>query len=436
MLVNDCHPKAHKRCSKNQTAGLQARLTIGDTRAPVKYPTNTMPTSFDDLSNTLTERVRDAAKNGTRLRLRGGGSKDFYAEVLIGEPLDMSAYRGVVSYEPSELVVTVRAGTPLAELEALLASQGQCLPFEPPHFGLDATVGGMVASGLSGPARASVGGVRDYMLGVKIINGQGEVLIFGGQVMKNVAGYDVSRLMAGSLGTLGVLLEVSLKVLPIAPAEATLMCAGVSQQQALDLLNAWGAQPLPLNASCWVHDSSAQLPRDTLFVRLRGAVAAVDAACPPMSADVIALGGEVLRMDPAQARADWNACREQTLPFFAAPPAAMAAVSTDLCLWRLSVPQTTPALALPAVVSSPLIEWHGGLRWVWAPAHAAELLRNAAQKVGGHATLFRASAGRAAADKEVGAFTALNAVQQRIQRELQKQFDPAGVFNTSRLAAG
>jgi glycolate oxidase FAD binding subunit len=273
-------------------------------------------------------------------------------------------------------------------------------------------------------------------LGVKIINGQGEVLTFGGQVMKNVAGYDVSRLMAGSLGTLGVLLEVSLKVLPVPPAEATLMCAGVSQQQALDLLNAWGAQPLPLNASCWVHDTSAQPPRDDLFVRLRGAVAAVDAACPRLSADVTALGGEVLRMDPAQASADWNACREQTLPFFAVPPAAMTAVNPDLCLWRLSVPQTTPALALPAVASSPLIEWHGGLRWVWAPAHAAALLRNAVQKAGGHATLFRASANPAAADKDFGVFTRLEAVQQRIQRDLQKQFDPAGVFNTGRLAVG
>ena len=401
-----------------------------------EHPTDNMPNSFDDLSDTLAARVRDAAKTGTRLRLHGGASKDFYGEALIGEPLDVSTYRGVVSYEPSELVVTARAGTPLAELEALLASQGQCLPFEPPHFGPGATVGGMVASGLSGPARASVGAVRDYILGVKIINGQGDVLVFGGQVMKNVAGYDVSRLMAGSLGTLGVLLEVSLKVLPVAPAEATLMCAGVSQQQALDLLNAWGGQPLPLNASCWVHDSGSQPPSDTLFVRLRGAVAAVDAACPRMTSDVAAMGGQVLRMDSAQARADWNACREQTLPFFMAPPAAMAELSPDLCLWRLSLPQTTPALALPAIASSPLIEWHGGLRWVWAPAHAAPLLRNAAQKAGGHATLFRTSAGRASADKEAGVFAPLNAVQQRIQRELQKQFDPAGVFNTSRLALG
>ena len=173
------------------------------------------------MTASMATRVRQAAQTGTPLRIRGGGSKDFYGQALRGEVLDMAAFAGVVSYEPSELVVTVRAGTPLAELEALLAGQGQCLPFEPPHFGPHATVGGMVASGLNGPARASSGAVRDFLLGVVLLNGQGECLTFGGQVMKNVAGYDVSRLMAGALGTLGVLLEVSLKVLPIAPAEAT-----------------------------------------------------------------------------------------------------------------------------------------------------------------------------------------------------------------------
>ena len=389
-----------------------------------------------DLSAALAAQVSQACASGTRLRVRGGGSKDFYGEPLTGQVLDLSAHRGVISYEPSELVVTVRAGTPLAELETLLATEGQCLPFEPPHFGPVATVGGMVASGLSGPARASVGALRDFILGVKIINGRGEVLTFGGQVMKNVAGYDLSRLMAGSLGTLGVLLEISLKVLPVAPSEATLWLAGVNQQQALDLLNRWGGQPLPLNASCWVHDSTGTPPHDALFVRLRGAVAAVKAACPRLSADAAALGAQVQRLDVLQARADWTACREQTLPFFTAPPADLQALNTDLCLWRLSVPQTTPALALPAVVSSPLIEWHGGLRWVWAPASAAALLRNAVQKAGGHATLFRSSATRGDADKAAGAFTPLAAVQQRIQRELQKQFDPAGVFATGRQAAG
>ena len=197
-----------------------------------------------DLTASIAERVRVAAGAGTNLRIRGSGSKDFYGQILKGDVLDMAPFAGVINYEPSELVVTVRAGTPLAELEALLATQGQCLPFEPPHFGSGATVGGMVASGLNGPARSSAGAVRDFMLGVKLVNGKGEVLTFGGQVMKNVAGYDVSRLMAGSLGTLGILLEVSLKVLPVAPAERTLRFE-MSEGEALHQLNRWAGLPLP-----------------------------------------------------------------------------------------------------------------------------------------------------------------------------------------------
>ena len=374
----------------------------------------------------LTERVREAAATGAPLRIRSGGSKDFYGQALTGDVLDMSRFAGVISYEPSELVVTVRGGTPLAELEALLAAHGQCLPFEPPHFGPHATVGGMVASGLNGPARASSGAVRDYLLGLVLLNGKGECLTFGGQVMKNVAGYDVSRLMAGALGTLGVLLEVSLKVLPVAPAEATLMCS-LPQQPALDLLHRWGGQPLPLNASCWVHDDSASPMKDFLFVRLRGAVAAVEAACPRMMADVQRAGGQASRMDNKQASADWDACREQTLPFFAQPPSPQA------CLWRLSVAQTAPTLDLPY---AQLIEWQGALRWLWAPAEAATQLRQAAQQAGGQATLFRRAANASAeAPAAVPVFTTLAPVQLRIQRELKKQFDPAGVFNPDRLYA-
>ena len=374
-----------------------------------------------DMTTLMATRVRDAAKAGTPLRIRGGGSKDFYGQTLNGDVLDMAEYSGVISYEPSELVVTVRGGTPLAELEALLAEQGQCLPFEPPHFGPHATVGGMVASGLSGPARASSGAVRDFLLGVVLLNGKGECLTFGGQVMKNVAGYDVSRLMVGTLGTLGVLLELSLKVLPVVPGEATLMCSGLIQQKALDLLNRWGGQPLPLNASCWVHDASAAPAQDFLFVRLRGALAAVEAACPRMVADVQAAGGQAVPMDNAQANADWHACREQTLPFFAQPP------SPDACLWRLSVPQTAPAMDLPY---ASLVEWHGGLRWLWAPASAAAQLRQLAAQAGGHATLFRRAA---LMPENVPVFTPLSPVQSRIQRELKKQFDPAGIFNPGRM---
>ena len=372
--------------------------------------------------SSLIDAVRQAAADGRTLRLRGGGSKDFWGQSLTGEVLDTRAYQGIVSYEPSELVVTARCGTPLAELEAALAEKGQSLAFEPPHFGVGATVGGMLASGLSGPARATAGAVRDFVLGARFINGLGEHLTFGGQVMKNVAGYDVSRLMAGSWGTLGLITEVSLKVLPVAPAEATLMCAGLPQKTALDLLHRWGGQPLPLNASAWVRDSTAQPVADYLFVRLRGAVAAVQSATLRMSADAVAQGVQVTVMNNAEAAQDWRASGEQTLQFFDAP-------SPDACLWRLSVPQTAPVLDM---AGSPYIEWQGAQRWLWAPAAAAAELRQAAQAVGGHASLFRASR-LGGKDKSVGASAPLDAVQQGIGRELQKQFDPQGVFATGRM---
>lgn len=361
--------------------------------------------SETDVIASMVARVQSAVAAGTPLRIRGGGSKDFYGQALEGDILDMTAYTGVVSYEPSELVVTVRAGTPLAELEALLAAQGQCLPFEPPHFGdadgagARATVGGMVASGLNGPARACVGAVRDYMLGVVLLNGKGERLVFGGQVMKNVAGYDVSRLMAGSLGTLGVLLEVSLKVLPVAPMEATLVFDMI-EAAALQQLNRWGAMPLPVNASCW--------REGRLWVRLRGAKAAVAAAQKSM-------GGEVLDSDAA---GRWTALREQAQPFFA--------LRGDESLWRLSVPDT----AAPLNLGETLVEWGGAQRWVKRPDSDAGLIREAAAQASGHATLFRS------ARKSVPVFSTLKPPLDRIHRELKKQFDPAGVFNPGRMFAG
>jgi len=361
---------------------------------------------MDAALQNLIERIRAAAAAGTPLRIRGGGSKDFYGEPSSqGELLDTRELQGIVAYEPSELVVTVRAGTPLAELEATLAEHGQCLPFEPPHFGGEATVGGMVAAGLSGPARASVGAVRDYVLGMNLVNGRGEHLVFGGQVMKNVAGYDVSRLMAGALGTLGLITEVSLKVLPVAPAEATLKFE-MSQDHALRQLHAWGGQPLPLNASCWVEDAGVA----TLYLRLRGAVAAVEAACR-------ALGGE--RQDNAQVAPDWRLCRDQQLPWFAERGARD--------LWRLSVPQTAPVLELP---EAPLVEWHGAQRWVRATRENAERIREAATRAGGHAVLFiAADADRAAPSR----FQPLAPALLSIHRELKREFDPAGIFNPGRL---
>ena len=375
--------------------------------------------------STVTDRIRAAVADNTGLRIRGGGSKDFYTRTVQGEVLDTRGLHGVLSYEPSELVVTVGAGTPLLELEALLAEKGQCLPFEPPHFewsqadGVSrATVGGMVAAGLAGPARANVGGVRDYVLGLKLINGRAEHLTFGGQVMKNVAGYDVSRLMVGAMGTLGLITEVSLKVLPVAPAEATLVFP-VEQAAALEQLHRWGGEPLPLNASCWVHDDSgaASTAQDLLFVRLRGAVAAVEAATKRMLAD---LPGS--RMDNAQARPDWSLCRSQTLPFFKRPS------DTTLALWRLSLPQTAPALALPhAQPYAQLIEWHGALRWLWAPHEAAQQLQEVAHNVGGSATVFIAA--DAHSTGAGGQFGAQDLAVAAVERRLKASFDPHGIFN-------
>ena len=366
---------------------------------------------MDSALSSIARHIKEAAAAGTPLRIRGGGSKDFYGESAAGELLETASLAGIASYEPSELVVSVGAGTPLAELEAVLAASHQCLPFEPPHFGAlgggsRATVGGMVAAGLSGPARASVGALRDYVLGVVVMNGRGELLTFGGQVMKNVAGYDVSRLMAGAMGTLGLITQVSLKVLARPPAEATLKFE-MDQARALRQLNIWGGQPLPLNASCWVDDDGVP----TLYLRLRGAVAAVDAACKT-------LGGE--RQDNEAAMADWTLCRDQRLPWF------MARGERDL--WRLSVPQTAPELDLP---EPPLIEWHGAQRWVRAGRGATARLRQAAAAAGGHATLFIANG--AQGERATGRFDVLTPPVERIHHELKREFDPAGIFNRGRM---
>ena len=224
---------------------------------------------MDNALQTLVDQVQAARADRRVLDIRGGGSKAFYGGPVQGDVLDLRPLAGIGAYEPSELVVTARGGTTLAKLEAALAEQGQCLPFEPPRFGPHGTVGGMVAAGLAGPARVSVGGVRDYVLGAKLLNGRGELLAFGGTVMKNVAGYDVSRALAGSMGVLGVICEVSLKVLPLLPSTLTLRLEA-DQAAAIRRLNEWGGQPLPLNASAWWDGM--------LVLRLAGAAAAVRAA--------------------------------------------------------------------------------------------------------------------------------------------------------------
>ena len=354
----------------------------------------------------LMETVREAAARERPLCIRGSGSKDFLGGPMLGAPLDTRPLRGVSSYEPTELVVTARAGTPLAELEALLAERGQCLPFEPPRFagvdGASGTVGGMVAAGLAGPARAAVGGVRDYVLGASLLNGKGELLSFGGQVIKNVAGYDVSRLLAGSMGVLGVVCEVSLKVLPMAPATLTLRF-DMDQANALRHLNEWAGQALPLNASAWWDG--------TLVLRLRGAEAAVASAARQ-------LGGEPI--DAVLADSFWAGLRDQQDEFFTGAAPAIAAGAT---LWRLSVAPTAPRLSLPG---EQLIEWGGAQRWLLSNA-PGEMLREAAAEAGGHASMFRGG------DRAQGAWAPLSAPLKRIHRELKRAFDPAGIFNRQRL---
>lgn len=350
----------------------------------------------------IVDQVQAARADKSVLNIHGGHSKAFYGGLPIGRPLDVRGLAGISSYEPSELVITARGGTPLAELEAALAEKGQCLPYEPPRFSAGGTVGGMVAAGLAGPARVSVGGVRDYVLGAKLLNGQAELLSFGGTVMKNVAGYDVSRTLAGSMGVLGVICEVSLKVLPAPPATLTLRIEA-EQGSAIRRVNEWGGQPLPLNASAWWDGM--------LVLRLSGALAAVRAA-----ADKI--GGEIIEAHTAAAF--WAGLRDHHDEFFVG---AAKAVETGACLWRLSVPPTTAPLKLSG---EQLLEWGGAQRWICTTAPAS-LLRDVAQAAGGHAVLFR---GR---DKSVGAFAPLKPALARIQRELQRAFDPDGLFNPARL---
>jgi glycolate oxidase FAD binding subunit len=338
------------------------------------------------------DRIRAAYAAETPLVIHGGGSKTFYGNPDEGEVLATRALTGVVDYQPKELVLTARAGTPLAELEALLAEHKQMLAFEPPHFNGAATLGGCVASGLSGPRRPYTGSVRDFVLGVRMIDGSGQPLRFGGQVIKNVAGYDVSRLMVGALGTLGLLTDVSLKVLPRPAAETTLQFE-LDEVAAIQRMNQWAGQPLPLSATSW--------HAGLLSVRLSGAPSSVRAA-------QVKLGGEPLH----EAGAFWQRLRDQATPFFDKRP-----------LWRLAVNPTTPPLQLG---DAQWIEWGGAVRWLASDLPAATL-REAAKTAGGHATLFR---GRAPAD---GVFAPLAPALLTLHRNLKQRFDPRSIFNRGRL---
>jgi glycolate oxidase FAD binding subunit len=345
----------------------------------------------------LRERVLAAAGAGAPLAIRGGGSKAFYGEPAEGEVLDTRAHAGIVAYEPTELYLRARCGTPLAEVEAALAEQGQMLAFEPPHFAGGPTVGGAVAAGLSGPRRVQCGAVRDFVLGVELMDGGGRQLRFGGQVMKNVAGYDVSRLVTGSLGTLGLITEATLKVLPRPAAELSLRLA-MPQGEAIRVMNAWAGRPLPISATAW-HEG-------VVTVRLSGAASAVRAARE-------ALGGEPLA--DVEAREFWGSLRDQTHSFFACG-----------ALWRLSVPPTTAPLELPG---AQLLEWHGGVRWLAGDAEPVEVRAQAA-RAGGGATLFR---GPDALKRRAGVFQPLPQPLAALHRRVKQAFDPSGIFNPGRL---
>ncbi|MVW80642.1 glycolate oxidase subunit GlcE [Bordetella sp. 02P26C-1] len=365
----------------------------------------------------LCDQVMTAHAGHKPLYVCGGGSKSFYGNYRPVTPqdghclLDMSAYNGIINYQPSELVVTVRAGTSLAALEAELAEYGQMLAFESPHFGASSTVGGCVAAGLAGPRRMAVGGVRDFVLGARLLDSQGRLLSFGGEVMKNVAGYDVSRLLAGSLGIFGAIIEVSLKVMP-KPFEELSLRFEATQQEALTRFAQWRSQPLAISATSWaaLEDSDTHLGADTpgcVTVRLSGAPPAIRAA-------KAAIGGHEL--DGAQAADWWRSLREQTHPFF----------KHGRPLWRVALPPTTPAEDFGAPT---LIEWGGGQRW-FSGSLDAQAVRARAQTLGGHATLFRAAGGPIPAD---GVFHPLAPGVAAITRRLKQELDPSGLFNPGRL---
>ena len=353
---------------------------------------------MENVLQTFKERIATATANKSPLRIKGNGTKDWYGQSLQGEVLDTTAYSGIIAYDPTELVITARAGTSLREIGKALSEKNQMLAFEPPRFDGLATIGGIVASGLSGPRRQAVGAVRDFVLGAVLMDGKADVLHFGGQVMKNVAGYDVSRLLTGSMGTLGLILEVSIKVLPRPVAQQSLQFA-MTQEQALHQLNVWGGQPLPLSASCW-HNG-------LLAIRLSGAQAAVDAAIKKM-------GGDAL----PEPEKFWDRLREQEHAFFDG-----VMQDKEHGLWRLSVPSVAPVLNLQG---EQCIEWGGAQRWLKTTA-SASAVRAAAEQAGGHATLFKGG------DKSVGVFHPLQPAVERIHCNLKNAFDPAGIFNPGRM---
>ncbi len=367
------------------------------------------------------DQILNAAKTNTPLSIEGGGTKSWYGNPNQYAELNTRTYSGILEYQPEELVITACAGTPLKEIEAALKEKNQVLAFEPPHFGEEATFGGAIAAGLAGPGRISVGNFRDFVLGARILDGKGQDLSFGGKVMKNVAGYDVSRLLPGSMGTLSLLLEASVKVLPKPAATATLRCQ-ISQDKALKILNEWAGQPLPLSASCWIGNDGGD---GELTIRLAGATAAVKSASPLMSAQVNAQ-----IVSPDEAEDFWNQLREQNLSSF-------TNLGADQTLYRLALLAACGSLNIPGAENDVVLEWHGQQRWIKAPGDQAtfDSIKKLVNSHGGHVTRFKQGANINPAFErftllgEQAHSKALEAVQAR----LRSAFDSAGVFATKRL---
>jgi len=349
----------------------------------------------NDVSKKILEQVEQAVSEKIPLRIVGGNSKDFYGRDTGDqghEVLELSSHRGVINYEPSELVITVRAGTPLKEVEAILAEQNQMLAFEPPAFGNSATIGGTIACNFSGPRRPYAGAARDFVLGMHLVNGKGELLHFGGEVMKNVAGYDVSRLQCGALGTLGVILDVSLKVLPRPETELTLT-RETNQVTAFEVMNRIAGKPLPLSAA--VFDGNM------IYLRLSGSEDAVRSAHQQIGGDEYSNGDKF-----------WHRLKEHTLPFF----------TGDKPLWRLSLPQSTSHISLKG---KDIVDWGGGLRWLNSD-ESGETLRTVVTRAGGHATCFRGG------DRQQ-VFSPLPPALHSIQLRLKQAFDPESLLNPGRM---
>jgi glycolate oxidase FAD binding subunit len=356
------------------------------------------------------EQIQSAITNQQSINIRGGNTKHWYGDVPHGVTLDARAYQGILDYQPEELVITVCAGTPLKEVESSLAEKKQYFAFDPPCFGSEATIGGMIASGIAGPGRGQYGGLRDYVLGTKIMDGRGQVLSFGGKVMKNVAGYDVSRLLPGSLGTLSLLLEVSIKVLP-QPAKTQTLKFEIDQAQAIIQMNTWASQPLPLSASAWIGNSNG----GELWVRLAGANAAVEAGISKMNQ---LIKSQLIPVE--EASLFWQSVKEQEHSFFK---------ESNEPLWRFAINPLSPPLPFE---NQTLLEWYGGQRWIKGHLSAPHA-RQIAHQHGGHATLFRGAKLEGESVFTPLSFNPLTAPLEVVQQRIRQTFDPHSVFKTGRM---